>query len=83
MRPHPVKQLVTDYDNETYDIGRTLALVYFCCAILFTAVSVFFNHTFDVMSFLSGGGAFLGGLGVYIFGDARGKQNASNVTPTP
>lgn len=61
--------ILTGYDNETYDTGRFLAFCYFVSTIIFTAWDVFHNRGFDPQAYLVGGGGFLAGLGVYLFTD--------------
>lgn len=77
-----LKHVLTDYDNTTYDTGRCLALGYFVCAVVFTGINMWKGQAFDVGAFLSSGGAYLAGLGIYIFGDAKGKQNANSNDPS-
>lgn len=65
-----LKHILTDYDNETYDTGRVLAFFYFLSAVVFMGWSVIhLSQPFDAQAYLVGGGGFLGGLGVYLFGD--------------
>ena len=73
-----VTQLTTTYDNKTFDTGRTIAVVYFMSAILYTGIALFKGQTFDPQAYLLGGGGFLMGLGAYIFGD-----NSKNNNPSP
>lgn len=64
-----LKQVLTTYDNETFDTGRVLAFLYFISTIVFQAWVVFHGGTFDPQEYLVGGGGFLAGLGIYLFGD--------------
>jgi hypothetical protein len=64
-----LRQILTSYDNATFDTGRTLATIYFSSAVVFTAWAVFHGQPFDPQGYLVGGGGFLAGLGVYLFGD--------------
>jgi hypothetical protein len=79
MRLKMLRQMLTSYDNKTYDTGRILATVYFLSTIIFTAWVVFHGGPFDPQGYLVGGGAFLGGLGVYLFGDK--EEPAQKMTP--
>ena len=63
------KDILTDYDNRTYDTGRVVAVFYFLSAVLFTGWTVYHGQYFDPQAYLVGGGGFLGGLGIYLFGD--------------
>lgn len=70
-----LKDSVTDYDNRTFDTGRVLAFIYFLSTIIFMGISILkFGQTFDPQAYLVGGGGFLGGLGVYLFGDNSRKE---------
>jgi hypothetical protein len=64
-----LKHILTDYDNTTFDTGRVLAVCFFASSIVFQAWTVFHGGTFDPQAYLVGGGGFLGGLGLYLFGD--------------
>lgn len=72
-----LKQVLTSYDNQTFDTGRVLAFAYFVSTIVFQAWAVFHGMAFDPQAYLVGGGGFLGGLGVYLMGDKE-KPNASS-----
>src|SRR4030042_479243 len=73
--------LVTDYDNKTYDTGRSIALVYFTVAIFFEGYHLFKSPaTFDVQEFLVGGAAFLAGLGAYAIGAGAGRPKTETTT---
>lgn len=76
-----LKHSLTDYDNTTFDTGRVLAFGYFIAAVVFEAVNMWKGRPFDVQLFLTGGGAYLGGLGVYLFGDGKGKEANKNANP--
>jgi hypothetical protein len=73
-----LKHITTDYDNKTYDTGRVLALGYFVSATLFEVWNMIKGRPFSVSEYLAGGGAYLGGLGIYIFGDGKGKEANKN-----
>ena len=68
------KHVLTDYDNKTYDTGRVLAFGYFICSVIFEAVGMWKGQTFDIQAYLLGGGTFLSGLGLYLFGDGKGRE---------
>jgi hypothetical protein len=72
-----LKNILTSYDNKTFDTGRVLAFAYFISTIVFQAWTVFHGLPFDPQAYLLGGGGFLGGLGVYLMGD-KDKPNASD-----
>ena len=77
-----IKDSITDYDNTTYDTGRVIAFVYFLSAIVFTGYNLAVLHNpFDVQGYLVGGGGFLGGLGVYLFGDKSGRTASTSEAP--
>jgi hypothetical protein len=82
-----LKQALTSYDNQTYDTGRILAFLYFLSTIVFTGWGVFHGLAFDPQAYLVGGGGFLAGLGVYLFGDKEApakpmtKEPNGNDTP--
>lgn len=61
--------ILTGYDNQTYDTGRFLAFCYFVSTMLFTAWDLYHGARFDAQAYLVGGGGFLTGLGVYLFTD--------------
>jgi hypothetical protein len=63
------RQILTSYDNTTYDTGRVLAFLYFLSTIVFQGWTVFHGLGFDPQAYLVGGGGFLAGLGIYLFGD--------------
>ena len=74
-----LRQMLTSYDNKTYDTGRILATIYFLSAVVFTAWVVFHGGPFDPQGYLIGGGGFLAGLGVYLFGDK--EEPSEKMTP--
>lgn len=78
-----LKQILTSYDNQTYDTGRVLAFLYFLSTIVFTGWVVFHGGDFNPQEYLVGGGGFLAGLGVYLFTDKdkpKEDKNAFNST---
>ena len=77
--------ILTSYDNQTFDTGRVLAFLYFLSTIVFQAWVVFHGGPFSPQDYLAGGGAFMAGLGIYLFGDKEKPQeklNDSRTTPT-
>jgi hypothetical protein len=73
-----LKQILTSYDNQTFDTGRVLAFAYFISTIVFQAWAVFHGLPFDPQAYLLGGGGFLGGLGVYLMGDKEKPVHADD-----
>lgn len=75
------KNLMTDIDNETFDIGR--AVVFFVVlSMVFMQGWDVIAHTakFDPQAFGTGVSALLIGLGAYIFGDKKGAAVAPTST---
>jgi len=66
-----LKQISTDDDNETYDTGRVVAVIYFLSTILLQGWSTYHGGAFDAQNYLIGGGTFLTGLGGYLFLDKK------------
>jgi hypothetical protein len=75
LRSKILQQILTSYDNKTFDTGRVLAFLYFISTIVFQAWTVFHGGPFDPQSYLVGGGGFLAGLGVYLFGDKESPKD--------
>jgi hypothetical protein len=74
--------VATDFDNKTFDTGRVIAIIYFFSAICFEGYRVFTSTTsFNPQEYLTGGAAFLAGLGAYIYGDASGRGKIINASP--
>ena len=67
--PKWLKQAVTDYDNQTVDTGRLIAVYLICCMSALQAYSTWKSGTFDAMAFGTGCAAILACLGVAIAGD--------------
>ena len=62
--------LITDYDNKTFDTGRSLVCVVVLAMVFFQGWDLIVNDAkFDASSFGTGVAALLVGLGAYIFGD--------------
>lgn len=72
-KPNPgiLKQVCTDEDNETYDTGRVVAIVYFLSTIILQGWTTYHGGGFDAQNYLIGGGTFLTGLGGYLFLDKK------------
>lgn len=65
-----LKQMSTDYDNETFDSGRIMVLFVVVAMTFFQGWDVIAHSAkFDAQSFGTGVAALLVGLGAYIFGD--------------
>ena len=76
-----VKHILTDYDNATFDTGRTIAALFILSAMVYSGFDVLRNgHVFDPQAYLVGGGGFLAGLGMYLFGDGKGRRDYSGET---
>jgi hypothetical protein len=64
-----LRDILTDYDSQTYDTGRVLAVF---CVLSLTAMqgwAVLKGGTFDAMAYGGGVAAIVACLGVAIFGD--------------
>ena len=71
-----LKHLSTDYDNETFDIGRVMVLFVVASMVFFEGWDVIMHSAkFDAQSFGTGVAALLVGLGAYIFGDKSKNPN--------
>lgn len=82
QREHFFKHLMTDNDNETFDIGRTVVFFVVASMVFMQGWDVIVHATkFDAQSFGAGVSALLIGLGAYIFGDKKGTAAAPVVTP--
>jgi len=68
-RKGKLKDIVTDYDNETYDTGRVLAVSVVLSMLVMQGWSVWKSGTFDPAAFGAGVAAVIAALGVAIFGD--------------
>jgi len=70
-----LKDLTTDYDNQTFDTGRVLGVIIVVAYVVFTGHSVFvMGVPFNGQEFGIGIGAILTGLGACIWGDNRRPQ---------
>lgn len=63
------RQVGTDYDNATWDTGRVIGVTIAASGIGFQAWALALGQQFSAIGYLSGMGALLGALGVYLFGD--------------
>ena len=79
-----LKDIITDYDNETYDTGRTLAVAVVLAMVAMQGWAVWKSGAFDPAAFGTGVAAVIAALGVAIFGDnakrpKNDRQSASDV----
>ena len=73
----------TDYDNQTTDTGRWLAVLIVLTALglaIYTVIVL--QKPFDVQAFGLGMGGLLAGLGIYIIGDGKGKESQATASAT-
>jgi hypothetical protein len=91
-----VKHSVTDYDNETYDVGRVtvfymvfgLVTLVILSMLGLSIIDVFVNHQpfkasdlgVAVGTILGGIGGMLMGIGIYLFGDRKNRPGDDNGT---
>jgi hypothetical protein len=68
-----LREILTDYDNKTFDTGRTLAVFVVVSMTILQCVSLFTGGTFDPMAYGGGVAAVIACLGVAIFGDSKGR----------
>ena len=64
-----LREILTDYDNKTYDTGRSIAVYLICCMSALQAFATWKSGAFDAMAFGGGCAAILACLGVAIAGD--------------
>lgn len=64
-----LRELITDYDNQTLDTARTLAVFLLCSYTLLQAWSLYESGQFDPQAFGVGAASILGALGVAVAGD--------------
>ncbi len=64
-----IRDILTDYDGQTYDTARVLAVAVIASMLTFEGLTVWHTHIFDVQSFGVGMASVLGALGVAIAGD--------------
>lgn len=69
-----LRNIITDYDNETFDTGRALvvAVILAMCFLAGWDVVVH-GAAFIPQEFGTGAGALLVGLGAYLFGDGKSR----------
>lgn len=72
------REIVTDYDNKTYDTGRVLAVFVVASMTAMQAWAVYRGGTFDAGAYGAGIAAVIASLGIAIFGD-----NAKRPTSGP
>lgn len=90
VEQHPVvkreprlRDIITDYDNETLDTGRVLAVCVVLSMLVMQAVAVWKSGTFDPSAFGTGVAAVIAALGVAIFGDnAKRPKDDRIATPS-
>jgi hypothetical protein len=71
--------LLTDYDNKTYDTGRSLVVIVILCMSFAQIWDVIANGaTFNATNFGTGVAAILVGLAAYIFGDNTKRPPTSS-----
>ena len=63
------RDILTDYDGQTYDTGRCLAVGIIVSMTAFEAFSVWNGKIFDAQGYGAGVAAVLAALGCAIFGD--------------
>lgn len=64
-----LKDILTDYDGQTFDTGRCIGVGIVLAMLVFEAFGVYHARTFDAQAFGAGMGAVLAALGVAIGGD--------------
>lgn len=64
-----VRDILTDYDNKTYDTGRCLAVFVVLSLTIMQGVALWRGQPFSPMEYGSGVAAVIACLGVAIFGD--------------
>jgi hypothetical protein len=64
-----IRDILTDYDGQTYDTARVMAVAIIAAMLTFQAFAVWHSHSFDVQSFGMGMASVLGALGIAIAGD--------------
>ena len=71
------KDILTDYDNQTYDTGRVLAVLVVVSMTGMQAWAVYKGGTFDAGAYGAGVAAVIGALGIAIFGDNAKRDVAA------
>lgn len=64
-----LREILTDYDNQTYDTGRCIAVFLVASMTAFEGVAVWNGKSFDPQAFGLGMAAILGALGAAVAGD--------------
>lgn len=65
--------ILTDYDNKTFDTGRVIAFIYFIAGVVYEGWALWHGKPFGIQEYFVGGAAFLAGLGAYTLGDGKGR----------
>lgn len=77
------KHLVTDYDNRTFDTGRSLVVIVILNMCVFQGWDLIVHgSSFNPQSFGTGVAAIIGGLGAYLFGDNAKRPDADTAMPS-
>jgi hypothetical protein len=72
-----VKDILTDYDGETYDTGRSIAVFLVTSLTIMQAYAVFRGSEFKPMEYGGGVAAIMACLGVAIAGDNANRPKSS------
>lgn len=64
-----IREILTDYDNQTYDTARVLAVGLIVALVCFQTVATLKTGTFDPQAFGVGVASIVGALGIAIAGD--------------
>ena len=73
----PIKDILTDYDNQTYDTGRVLAVFVVASMTAMQGWAVWKGGSFDAGAYGAGVAAVIGALGIAIFGDNAKRDIAA------
>jgi hypothetical protein len=72
-----LRHISTDYDNNTFDTGRSLVILVILSMVFMNVWDVVVHKAaFNAQSFGAGAGALLIGLGAYLFGDNSKRPDA-------
>ena len=72
-----IKDILTDYDGQSYDTGRSLAVFVVSAMTAMQAWAVWKGGTFDAGAYGAGVAAVIGALGIAIFGDNAKRDVAA------
>ena len=64
-----LREILTDYDNQTYDTARSLAVGVILAMVGLQTIATFKSGTFDAQNFGVGVAGVIGALGIAIAGD--------------